>query len=119
MNITIFISIIIIIVIIISIYNYFNTYKHNTYTHVLGCRKPNTKLGSWSGAYVFVKDIHNNMRMAVFEDGMDFVGYPRSIDHAKEIYNNFINEHKWIKMSNDDIYKTSGIKISHFTKTNL
>jgi len=102
--------------IIIILFIYFNyLYK---YTHVFGCRKPNTKIGSWNGAYVFVKDIYGNMRMAVFEDNNDFIGYPNNINHGKEIYNNFIHEHKWIKMSNEDIYKTSGVKVSYFTNTN-
>ena len=113
-NIVIFIIICIILYIIYYIINVFNIH-----THIYACRKPNTKIGSWHGAYVFVKDIYGNMIMAIFEDGKDFIGYPKSIVHGKEIYNNYINDHNWIKMSNDDIYKTSGIKVSYFTKTDL
>lgn len=108
----------ILILSIFIIYNFLNRYKRDSYTHAFGCRKPNTKPGSWTGAYIFVKDVYGNMRMAVFEDGQDFIGYPKSIDHAKEIHNNFIKEYKWIKMTSDDIYKTAGIKISYLTNTN-
>ena len=73
-----------------------------------GCRAPNTNEGSWDGAYIcFNTDLGG--KYAIFENGKSFFLHnDEYVDWNKVLYmySVFINDEKWIPMTNNDINLT-------------
>ncbi len=82
-----------------------------------GCRHPDSKKNEWDKAFVVVKSKDSkNITMAMFDNGMDYIGNTYSYNEAYNAYNHYIKE-GWIPMDNDDIEKTAGVTISKETRT--
>lgn len=75
----------------------------------IGLRKPGTKEGTWTGAYVAgAESLLGPIFEAVFEDGKDFVAAHRSWFPVYRAKAEFIKQ-GWKPMTRQDIRKTSGI----------
>lgn len=73
-----------------------------------GCRSPNSNEGSWDGAYICLKN-HQGGKYAMFENGKSFFLHDSEFvdwDKVLHMYSVFIQEEKWVPMTNDDINKT-------------
>lgn len=80
-----------------------------------GCRKIGTKEGSWAGAFVFVEQGETRVS-ALFENGMDFIGHPKSLGDGIRAYQTYIDQ-GWIPMTAHDITETSGVSVNDKTAT--
>lgn len=83
-----------------------------------GCRKPNSVVGSWQGAFVYVQTGRDKV-YGIFENGQDFIGHPKNVYEAVKLYNAYMKTNKAVPMTVDDIVKTSGIQIDGETELNL
>jgi hypothetical protein len=93
--------------------SYFSNYfKKDTSTEYLfGCRHPDSKPFSWDRAMVVAKLANSDtITAAVFENGMDYIGHPKTYDEAYKSYDTFIKE-GWVPMTPEDLKKTSGVDI--------
>ena len=85
--------------------------------YLFGCRDPSTRPNEWHGAYVVGKSVGSSLiTCALFDNGSDYVSNPATYAKAVECYDEYIKK-GWIPMSNDDLEKTSGIKIDSDTLT--
>jgi len=78
-----------------------------------GCRHKDSQKGSWDRAFVVVKEFGNpSITASYFDNGMDFIGHPKSVNQAIKDYNRYIEMKDWIRMNVTDIEKTSGVTIN-------
>lgn len=76
---------------------------------VLGCRDPKSKPFSWDKAFVVAKLANRDeITGALFQDGTDFIGHPKSYEDACNDYKVYINK-GWKPMTIGDLKKTSGM----------
>lgn len=86
---------------------------------VFGCRSPNSKgVGYWDGAFVYCREGIKTV-LVYFEDGKDFINDGSvTIKDGTRDYNNLISK-GWLPMTNEDLMKTSGVRIDEHTNTNI
>lgn len=79
---------------------------------VLGCRCPKSEPFSWNDAFIINRFAGQSIITgALFQNGMDFIGYPKSRTDACNAYYKYIKK-GWVPMTREDIEKTTGI-VSH------
>ncbi len=80
-----------------------------------GCRKPNTDVGSWDGAFVYVKTAKEHMTV-IYSRGEDFLGWPEDLAQGTANYYFMSKLKGWCKpMTAEDITRTSGAVITPHT----
>lgn len=73
---------------------------------VFGCRSPDSRF-AWDGALVMVKVRGSNDIVAsVFQNGMDYIGHPKTYEEALATYNEHLSR-QWIPMDVADLVKTA------------
>jgi hypothetical protein len=75
--------------------------------YVFGCRSSSSKYAR-DGALVVCK-IRGvpTITIAIFENGMDFIGHPATYADAVAKYKEYTNVHGWHPMDIDDLVKTA------------
>ena len=74
--------------------------------YVFGCRSPSSKYAR-DGALVVTKVRgSSDITIGIFENGMDFIGHPKTYDEAVAEYKKHIDKH-WLPMDIDDLDNTA------------
>jgi hypothetical protein len=84
-------------------------------TVAIGCRNPDPRINA---AFVYAQAFGLPPVAAFFKNGVDYVRHGVIISDAICQYNLLIME-GWIRMSNEDLSKTAGLKFNKTTKTNI
>lgn len=84
--------------------------------YLFGCRHPTSETYSWDNAFVVSKlEDSDEITIALFKKGVDYVAHPPKYEKALDIYNQYL-ELGWIPMSKDDLENTSGMMIGKKTE---
>lgn len=83
----------------------------NRISEVIGYRDSKTNEGERTGAFIVIFYENNTASAILYEDGTDYVSnYSRT--RALEECTTYMTK-RWIKMTNDDIQQTTGIKFKN------
>jgi hypothetical protein len=85
-----------------------NEKKEKKEKKVVGLRKPNTSVGTWTGAYVAGIDSDDNIIAAFFEDSKDWIGHPASWREVEETLADLAQK-GWTPMTREDLCLTAGV----------
>ena len=73
----------------------------------IGYRKPGTKIGSWTGAYVALAQ-KGIISAAFFENNIDYICHPKKWCVIETHVLNLV-DNGWIKMTAEDLELTAGV----------
>lgn len=87
-------------------------------THAFGCKSIEINgLQRCENIFIFIRLLDGTLISAIFENGKDYINYPKSLNEIVIVYNKLI-EQGWKELSSLEITNISGVKINYFTKIN-